>query len=74
MKAGEADSHKRVQNKQDLLEEMRSAGIWLVDASVTALYRKGALAASRDDFLAVLRACWESHIGEVVCQCAPSGS
>src|SRR5580704_9611087 len=33
---------------------------------------KGAPAASRDDFLAVLRACWHSHIGEVICQCAPS--
>jgi hypothetical protein len=72
MKAGEADSQKRVQNKLDLLEKMRSTGIWLLDASVSALYRKGALAASRDDFLAVLRACWESHVGEVVCRCAPS--
>jgi len=71
MKAGEGDSQKRVQNKLDLLEKMRNDGIWLVDASVSALYPKGALAASRD-FLAVLRACWESHIGEVVCRCAPS--
>jgi hypothetical protein len=72
MKAGEADPHKRVQNKLGLLEEMRSAGIWVVDAIVTALHRKGALAASRDNFLAVLRASWQSDIGEVVCQCAPS--
>jgi hypothetical protein len=72
MRGGEADSEKRLQNKLDLLEKMRSAGIWLVDASVSALYREGALAASRDDFLEVLRACWESHVGEVVCRCAPS--
>jgi hypothetical protein len=67
---GEADSQKRVQNKLDLLEKMRSAGIWLVDASVTALYPKGALTSR--DVRTVLRACWESYIGEVVCQCAPS--
>jgi hypothetical protein len=30
---------------------------------VSALYREGALAASRDDFRAVLLACWESHVG-----------
>jgi hypothetical protein len=72
MRAGEADSQKRVQNKLELLERMRATGIWLVDASVSALYREGALAASRDDFLAVLRACWESHVGEVVSRCAPS--
>jgi hypothetical protein len=72
MCGGETDSQKRVRNKLDLLEKMRSAGIWLVDASVTALYPKGALAASGGDFLAILRACWESHVGEVVCRCPPS--
>jgi hypothetical protein len=68
---GETDSKKRVRNKLDLLEKMRNAGIWLVDASVTALYREGPLAARRD-FPAILRTCWASHVGEVVCQCAPS--
>jgi hypothetical protein len=74
MKSGETDWQKRAQNKLDLLAKMQSAGIWLVDASVTALYQTGTpkLAANRDDFRDVLRACWESHTGEVVCGCAPS--
>src|SRR5579863_4767688 len=35
MKTGKRDGQKRVQNKLDLLEKMQSAGIWLIDASVT---------------------------------------
>jgi hypothetical protein len=69
LKTGETDCQKRVQNKLDLLKKMQSAGVWLVDASVTALYpRKLATRDYRD----VLKACWESHIGEVLCECAPS--
>ena len=73
MKGGEPDRQKRMQNKLDLLKEMQSAGIWLVDASVTALVRSGTpkLASGRA-FRDVLKVCWESHIGEVVCGCAPS--
>jgi hypothetical protein len=60
-----------VQNKLELLKEMRRVGVWLVDASVSAIYphlRKLATG----DYCAVLKACWESHIGEVLCGCAPS--
>jgi hypothetical protein len=71
MKTGERDGQKRVQNKSDSLEKMRSAGIWLIDASVTALYPKDTLA-NRADIPKVLQMCWESHIGEVVYGCAPS--
>jgi hypothetical protein len=72
MKSGEKDWHKRTQNKLNLLEKMQSAGIWLVDASITALVRNNTKLARGVNFRAVLRACWESHIGDVVCGCAPS--
>lgn len=72
MKKGERDGQKRVQNKLDLLEKMKSSGIWLIDASVTALYHKGTKLAAGRAYHDVLKACWESHIGEVVCRCAPS--
>jgi len=71
LKTGETDCQKRVQNKLDLLKKMQSAGVWLVDASVTALYGKGTKLGTRD-YRAVLKACWESHIREVLCECAPS--
>lgn len=51
---------------------MGTASIWLVDASVTALVRDGTKLASGKDLLCALRACWDAHIGEVVCRCAPS--
>jgi hypothetical protein len=79
MKTGETDAQKRLQNKLDLLEKMQGAGIWLVDASVTALYHNGPKLDYNSPKLAVgrayhdvLKACWESHVGEVVCGCAPS--
>ena len=58
--------------KLDLLNKMQSAGIWLVDASVTALDQKGTKLVSGTDYFAVLRACWDSHICEVVRGCKPS--
>jgi hypothetical protein len=70
MKSGETFWQKRVQSKLDLLEKMQNAGTWLVDASVSALYRNG-IKPSKDEFNAVLRACWGSHIGEVATGCAP---
>jgi len=59
--------------KLTLLKEMQDAKIWLVDASVTALYRSGegrlinGPASER-----LLRACWEAHIGPLVTSCSPS--
>jgi hypothetical protein len=40
LKSGERDFNKRVSNKLDILTEMKKRGIWLLDASVVALYPK----------------------------------
>lgn len=40
LKTGETNFQKRVRNKVQLLTEMKNRGIWLVDASVVALYPK----------------------------------
>lgn len=40
LKTGESNFEKRVGNKVQLLTEMKDRGIWLVDASVVALYPK----------------------------------
>jgi hypothetical protein len=70
-KSGERDCQQRVQNKLHLLKKMQSAGVWLVDASVTAIYGNGIKLPPRH-YRAVLKACWESHIREVLCGCEPS--
>jgi hypothetical protein len=72
MKKGTLDQQQRVQNKLNLLKAMQAAGIWLIDASVSALYRNGTKLAAGDHYRAVLKACWESHIGDVLHGCAPS--
>ena len=71
MKSGERDCQQRVQNKLDLLNNMRGAGVWLLDASVTALYGNG-IKLTKRDYRAVLKACWRYHIREVLCGCEPS--
>jgi hypothetical protein len=71
LKTGERDCQKRVQNKLDLLRKMQSAGVWLVDASVTALYGNG-IKLTPSHYRDVLKACWESHVREVLCGSAPS--
>jgi hypothetical protein len=61
LKTGETDCQKRVQHRLDLLNKMQSAGVWLVDASVTALYDRGAnLAGSA--YGKVLQVSWDLYI------------
>jgi hypothetical protein len=70
-KTGETNCHKRVQNKLDLLRNMQRAGIWLLDASVTPLVREGNRLVTGKLDRCVLKACWESHIRELLCRCKP---
>lgn len=41
LKSGTPNDEHRIQNKIELLESLRDRGIWLVDASVMALYNNG---------------------------------
>ena len=54
--------------KLHLLSEMKDAGIWLVDASVTALYRPrdGCLVKSESKYKNLLQGCWEAHVRYVM--------
>jgi hypothetical protein len=71
LKSGEPKSSRRVANKLKLLHEMRSSGIWLVDASVAALYRAGDRLARGTAYESVLRTCWDSYVGAAVRAAAP---
>jgi hypothetical protein len=70
LKSGEPDSQRRLENKLSLLHGLRTAGIWLVDASISALYRGGKRVAGQP-YTAVLRTCWDCYVGEVVRSSAP---
>jgi hypothetical protein len=60
------DDRLRIQAKQNLLRRMRDAGLWLIDASVTALYRSGGRRVSGGVYRRVLQTSWDSHVGQVV--------
>jgi hypothetical protein len=65
---------ERIAKKLCLLCELKDAGVWLVDASVTALYkpRDGRLVKSKSKYKELLRACWESHVCDIIAGCSAS--
>ena len=71
LKTWEKNSRQRLRNKLDLLNTMRGAGIWLVDASVTALYHQSTNLAGTG-YGKVLKASWGYYIRDVLSKCAPS--
>jgi len=72
----EKHCQERVRNKFDLLQKMQMAGVWLVDVSVTALFRKlenqKPEKVKNNDYNSVLKACWKTHVREVLRGCEPS--
>ena len=61
----------RVNSKLRLLDELKYAGVWLVDASVTALYRSSRGLVVGRDYDRLLEACWDAHIRKVIADCDP---
>jgi hypothetical protein len=53
--------------KLQLLRELKLAGVWLVDASVIALYPR---VVGGNDYISVLQACWETHVADVIACCS----
>jgi hypothetical protein len=64
----QADPRQRLRNKINLLKDLRAKGIWLVDASIVALYREGT---KHRNMLAALRESWQSYTRGVVTAAAP---
>lgn len=72
-KGGQPHLKARAVAKLALLREMKCAGIWLVDACVTALYQPGGTrTASGRAYREILEACWKAHVCELTTQCSPS--
>lgn len=61
---------QRLRNKINLLKSLRAKGIWLVDASIVAVYGNG-INVSRRIRTEVLRESWESYTKQVVISANP---
>ena len=61
---------QRLRNKIHLLKNLRAKGIWLVDASIVAVYGKGVNVSSRSR-TEVLRKSWESYTKQMVTSANP---
>jgi hypothetical protein len=65
---GKTETNARVRNKIDILKQMKRQGIWLVDASIVALYKDGKKAPRMFD---ALEESWRSYTRDVVLSAQP---
>jgi hypothetical protein len=63
----------RIANKVDLLTELQRHGIWLVDASITALYVPGQTKPDAGLIGQALQLSWDYYIADVIKTCQPEG-
>jgi len=63
----------RIANKVALLTELQRRGIWLVDASIAALYVPGQDRPNADLLGQAIRLSWDNYIADVIKACQPDG-
>ena len=72
---GETKNQKqRLQNKISLLEKMKEKGIWLVDASIVAVYKNknGKKEKPKEKVMKeILKITWEKHTSKIICEIKP---
>lgn len=61
----------RIRNKVRLLEALKESGVWLVDASIAALYFPGCAKPAPRTIEQALQASWDLYTGTVVAAAAP---
>jgi hypothetical protein len=61
----------RVASKVQLLETLRNEGIWLLDASIAALYHQALPKPSLRLREAVICTSWDNYVGEVLANASP---
>jgi hypothetical protein len=64
--------NKRIANKLALLQRLRELGVWLLDASLAALYFPGRAKTNSALLEACLQTSWDHHVGRVLKAAAPS--
>ena len=62
--------YQRMNNKISLLEKLKEKGIWLVDASIVALY-KDSIKPSEDIMEEIIQICWKQHISKIIQETSP---
>ena len=70
LKSGTKSASERILNKIKLLVELKKQGIWLVDASIIALYNKG-VKPSNDIFNDVIRISWNNYTKKLILDAQP---
>jgi hypothetical protein len=65
------DIRHRIANKLKLLVELQAHGVWLVDASIAALYRQGKPKPPHWLREQVLRKSWDRHVRFVLQEASP---
>ena len=71
LKSGTRVSSKRIKNKIDLLVDLKNRGIWLVDASIIALYNKG-VKPTNEVFNEVIRTSWNNYTKQLILDAQPN--
>lgn len=69
--ASRTEFESRIETKRGLLESLRDRGVWLVDASVLALYRPGGAKPSREQRTEAIRLSWDHYVRGVWCEASP---
>lgn len=64
LKRGTKEFEKRIANKIEVLEKMKQKGVWLLDASILALYPKSIF--SNKERMEILLICWRSHVQHII--------
>ena len=67
---GTPDFTQRLQNKIDLLKKLKENGIWLLDASIVALYKNNSKP-SEETTEEIIKMCWEQHISHIIQEVDP---
>ncbi len=62
--------HKRLRNKISILEKLKEKGIWLVDASIVALYKDKFKPPSKI-MKEITKISWEQHVSKVIHEAKP---
>lgn len=62
----------RIQNKLALLRRLQETGVWLLDASLAALYRPGHPKPDRRLMERCLQTSWDAYVGQVIKTAQPS--
>ena len=71
LKSGTKSTSERIHNKIKLLLELKKRGIWLVDASIIALYNKG-IKPSNDVFNEVIKTSWNHYTKNLISDAKPN--